>query len=108
MVGAQSFFERMSFWLLLIVLAVQRHTVNLTWIPSVSPSLKYQELWRGVGCQPDCSACTFDKRKKLPVTATNWIDANVKNGETYCYYVTVTDKTGKMSDPSNIAQAVIP
>lgn len=81
----------------------QKHTVALSWLLSTSDNLKYQKLWR----QPACVG-TYDMRKKLPADATNWTDNNVKSGQLYCYYVTVTDRAGNTSAPSNIAEAQIP
>lgn len=79
--------------------------VLLTWIPSATPGVQYQQLWR----QSDGPQCVgpFELLIKLGKKATKFTDRTVQSGLTYCYCVTATDKQG-ISPCSNIATASIP
>lgn len=80
-----------------------KHLVSLAWVPSQSPNLKYQQLWRQSGC-----AGVPSLRKKIAIDIQAFVDKQVESGQTYCYYVTVTNSKKLTSDPSNIAVAQIP
>lgn len=91
-------------WLCLFCGTALAHTVTLTWTLSSDATPLRQNVWRQKGCTGK-----FAMRAQLGATAATFTDLTVKNGISYCYYVTVTDKTTKKVSPaSNIATAVIP
>jgi hypothetical protein len=84
------------------------HTVTLSWDPpATAPAgqspIAHQYVYRQKNC-----AGAFDRRAELSPTTQSWIDDSVTPGVTYCYYVEASNKTGKISNPSNIAAAAIP
>jgi|TARA_R110000868_G_scaffold310132_1_gene571414 hypothetical protein len=89
--------------LLLFCGTASAHTVTLSWTPSTDATPLHQNLWRQTGCTG-----TYEMRVELAATVSTFIDPNVKNGMSYCYYVTVTDKSKKISPESNVVTAVIP
>src|ERR1700734_2184653 len=94
-----------AFSLLLLLCAMSfAHTVTLTWVLSADKTPLHQNLWRQIGCTG-----AFKMYAQVPANVATFTDSKVKNGLTYCYYVTMTDKPTKVvSGPSNIATAIIP
>jgi fibronectin type 3 domain-containing protein len=88
--------------LLLLCSFAYAHTVTLTW--QLSPTqAKWQSIYRQIGCTG-----AYVKRAQVSNTTVEWVDTTVKNGKTYCYYVTMTDEEKVMSQPSNVVQVEIP
>jgi hypothetical protein len=83
------------------------HTVTLSWDPATVPAgqspIAHQYVYRQKNC-----VGAFDRRAELSPTTQSWIDDSVTPGVTYCYYVEASNKTGKISNPSNISVAAIP
>jgi hypothetical protein len=94
-----------AFSLLLLLCAMSfAHTVTLTWVLSADKTPLHQNLWRQIGCTG-----AFKMYAQVPANVATFTDSKVKNGLTYCYYVTMTDKPTKVvSGPSNTATAIIP
>jgi fibronectin type 3 domain-containing protein len=64
---------------------------------------KYQSVWRQEGCTG-----AYVRRAEVSSTENMWTDEHVKDGTTYCYYVTVTDRDKNTSGSSNIVTVTIP
>ena len=100
----------MHFLLLLLALqsspgtsdAAAKYTVALSWRLSVAASPKNQQVWRSKGCTG-----SYVKRATVSNTTVTYDDPALA-GETYCYYVTVTNDDHEVSGPSDVATAVIP
>jgi len=95
----------MKRWLIVLSLygVAQAHTVILTWHLSTDPTPKSQSIYRSEGCTG-----VYVRRAVLPNYVVEWTDKTLKNGATYCYYVTVTDENRRMSEPSNVVEVTIP
>ena len=88
--------------MLLLSTAALAHTVTLTWQLSPANDAIRQSIYR----QVDCTG-PWVRRANVSTTTVEWVDEHVKDGKTYCYYVSVTTNT-KETAASNVAQAVIP
>lgn len=78
------------------------HTVTLSWVLS-SAQEPTQSIYRSVGC-----TATYVRQAQVTDTTVEWTDNNVKNGQTYCYYVELSAKGLPVSGPSNIVEVTIP
>jgi hypothetical protein len=98
-------------WLTVLLLTTSclAHTVELNWFLSSDTTPKKQKIYRShfdivtLTCNAPILRATVLK------TATTWTDANVVNGRSYCYFVTVVDVSGAESNPRDCwAFATIP
>jgi fibronectin type 3 domain-containing protein len=74
--------------------------------------------WNPPPPQPGVTVASYDVYRSLPdgtyqaiavgVTATSYIDHNVKNGASYTYQVKAVDAAGNEGPPSNPATTAIP
>ena len=79
--------------------AVQR--VALSWDPSPDASVTGYRVYRGIGAVPVFD--TIDVGSALTCEV-----ANLREGETYQFFVTAYDASGLESDPSNTLTFVVP
>ena len=92
-------------FLVLAASCCAQHTVTLSWQLSPDQTLR-QNIYRQNGCTG-----AFVKRAQVSNTTVEWTDTEtdgIKNGKTYCYYVTATYSDKVLSGPSNIAEVTIP
>jgi hypothetical protein len=82
--------------------------VPLTWSPPGFGQIRRYDVWRAVGSFPtrqqllsNLSKFTDIKTLTGKPPATTFTDPSVKNGVTYTYFVTDTNKQGAQSGPSN-------
>lgn len=79
-----------------------QHSVDLSWISSISPVVGYN-VYRGVQ-----SGGPYGKINTPLVIGTVYTDSSVQGGQTYYYVTTAVDSQGLESVYSNEAQAIIP
>jgi len=81
------------------------HTVQLTWVASVTEGVTsynvYRALYGGTACG------SYSNIGSTSASVTTFTDDNVTDGTTYCYATTAVDPEGE-SAYSNIAEAQIP
>lgn len=79
------------------------HTVTLTWKYSKPQPLKFQFVFRQIGC-----VGKFVQRAQLSPTTSIWIDSSVATKTTYCYCLTAQGTSKVISSPSNVVKTTVP
>jgi hypothetical protein len=83
--------------------AGKTHSVVLSWVPSVSPTVTGYSVYRATA-----SGGPFVKLTTSPVAAASYTDHQVRAGTTYYYAVTSTDDFGNESFLSTVTSVSVP
>jgi len=79
------------------------HSVDLSWTASASAAVTGYNVYRS-----SLPTGPFERLNSALVSGTTYTDAAVASGMTYYYVVTAVDSSGRESDASSPAEAMVP